>query len=107
MTRRNATTSSMEGLYRQGVLHAAHGVLVQGQRSLIERLHLENLSLRGVRRVVGVSIQWLRDGMVACFEAAPEHWPVRLPGRFPLRCDDTLLGGRSRRAVQLRAAESV
>jgi transposase-like protein len=66
---------------RQFVLHAANRVIAQGQRSLVERLLLEKISLRGVCRAVGVSIWWLMKFMVACFQAAPEHLHVRLPGR--------------------------
>lgn len=51
----------------------------QGRRTLVERLLLEKISLHGICRAVGVSIRWLMDFIVACFEAAPEHLHVQLP----------------------------
>lgn len=42
---------------------------------------LEKISLHGICRAVGVSIQWLIDFMVECFEAAPDRLHMRLPSR--------------------------
>ena len=42
---------------RQFVLDAVRRVITPDQRSLVERLLLEKISLRGICRAVGVSIQ--------------------------------------------------
>jgi len=42
-------------------------------RSLIERLLLERLSLRGICRAVGVKLKWLLGFIVTQFEALPDH----------------------------------
>jgi insertion element IS1 protein InsB len=47
------------------------------RRTMVERLLCENMSLHGICRAIGVSIRWLRDFMVACFAAVPEHLPVQ------------------------------
>jgi insertion element IS1 protein InsB len=44
---------------------------------MVERLLCEKISLHGICRVVGVSIRWLMDFMVARFTAAPEHLHVQ------------------------------
>jgi insertion element IS1 protein InsB len=46
-------------------------------RTLVERLLCEKISLHGICRVVGVSIQWLRDFVSACFTALPDHLHVQ------------------------------
>ncbi len=45
-------------------------------RSLIERLLLERLSLRGICRSVGVGLKWLLEFIVTQFEALPDHLNV-------------------------------
>jgi IS1 family transposase len=46
-------------------------------RSLIERLLLERLSLRGICRAVGVGLKWLLGFLVTCFEDLPDHLNVQ------------------------------
>jgi insertion element IS1 protein InsB len=62
---------------RQFVFHADNRVVVEEQRTLVERLLREKISLHGICRAVGVSIRWLMDFMVACFEALPDHLHVQ------------------------------
>jgi hypothetical protein len=49
------------------------------QRTLIERLLCERLSLRGSRRAVGVSLTWLLHFMVERFAACSRHLHVPIP----------------------------
>ena len=58
---------------RAFVLNPEHPVITEEQRTLIERLLLERISLRGICRAVGVGLQGLLQFMVARFQAAPEH----------------------------------
>lgn len=55
-------------------------------RSLIERLLLERLSLRGICRAVGVGLKWLLGFLVTCFEALPDHLNVR-----PVSCNQDIV----------------
>jgi IS1 family transposase len=61
----------------QFVLHADNRVVVEEQRTLVERLLREKISLHGICRAVGVSIRCLMDFMVARFEALPDHLHVQ------------------------------
>jgi hypothetical protein len=45
--------------------------------SLIERLLLERLSLRGICRAVGGGLKWLLAFLVTCFEDLPGHLNVK------------------------------
>ena len=47
------------------------------QRTLVERLLCEKISLHGICRTAGVSIRWLMGFMTACFAALPDHLHVR------------------------------
>jgi IS1 family transposase len=49
------------------------------ERETIKRLLAERISLRGICRVVLVSLRWLLDFAVQCYEAAPDDLNVRLP----------------------------
>jgi insertion element IS1 protein InsB len=51
------------------------------QRTLIEHLLRERISLRGICRAVGVSLTWLLHFMVECFAACPDDLHVWLPNR--------------------------
>src|SRR5712691_6686540 len=62
---------------RAFVLLPENHVLTEEQRTLIERLLLERISLRGICRAVGVGLRWLLQFMVERFQAAPEHLYVQ------------------------------
>jgi IS1 family transposase len=62
---------------RQFVVHAETRVIAGDQRTLVERLLLEKISLHGICRAVGVSIRWLMDFMVTRFKALPDHLHVQ------------------------------
>jgi insertion element IS1 protein InsB len=64
---------------RQFVADATDRSISHGQRTLIEHLLRERISLRGICRAVGVSLTWLLHFMVECFAACPDHLHVRLP----------------------------
>ncbi len=64
---------------RAFVLLPENHLITEEQRTLIERLLLERISLRGICRAVGVGLRWLLEFMVARFQAAPEHLYVKPP----------------------------
>ena len=73
-------------------------------RSLIERLLLERLSLRGICRAVGVGLKWLLGFLVTCFEALPDHLNVQAD-HGQRRRHDPASRSRGRRNDQLRPEE--
>src|SRR5215471_1906671 len=81
---------------RQFVLQADNRVIGEEQRTLVERLLREKISLHGICRAVGVSIRWLMGFMVARFVALPAHLhvpPVAAPrevliGRLEVEADE-------------------
>ena len=81
---------------RQFVLHADNRVISDEQRTLVERLLCEKISLHGICRAVGVSIRWLMGFMAARFAALPDHLhvlPVAAPreviiGRLEVEADE-------------------
>ncbi len=64
---------------RAFVLSPANHLLTEEQRTLIERLLLERISLRGICQAVGVGLRWLLQSMGERFEAAREHLYVMSP----------------------------
>ena len=64
---------------RQFSASAEPSILPHEQRTLIESLLRERISLRGICRAVGVSLTWLLHFMVECFAACPDHLHVQLP----------------------------
>ena len=58
---------------RAFVLVPENHIITEEQRTLIERLLLERISLRGICRAVGVGLRWLLQFMVEQFQSAPEH----------------------------------
>jgi insertion element IS1 protein InsB len=65
------------------VLNPENPVITEEQRTLIARLLLERISLRGICRAVGVGLRWLLRFMVEQFQAAPEHLYVQPPANTP------------------------
>jgi insertion element IS1 protein InsB len=51
--------------------------IVEEQRTLVEHLLCEKISLHGICRAIGVSIRWLMDFIVARLAVVPEHLPVQ------------------------------
>ncbi|MDQ3828476.1 MAG: hypothetical protein M3361_04030 [Candidatus Tectomicrobia bacterium] len=58
---------------RQFVADALDRIMSHEQRTLIEHLWRERISLRGICRAVGVSLTGLLHFMVECFAAGPDH----------------------------------
>jgi insertion element IS1 protein InsB len=81
---------------RQFVLHADNRIISDEQRTLVERLLCEKISLHGMCRAVGVSLRWLMGFMVVRFAALPDHLHVRpvasprevLIGRLEVEADE-------------------
>jgi insertion element IS1 protein InsB len=63
------------------VASAEERIIADEQRTLIEHLLRERISLRGICRAVGVSLTWLLHLMVERFAACPDHIHVQLPAR--------------------------
>jgi insertion element IS1 protein InsB len=64
---------------RQFVTKAEDRIISHEHRTLVEYLLRERISLRGICRVVGVSLTWLLHFMVERFAACPDHLHVQLP----------------------------
>ena len=85
-----------KGCGRQFVLDATNHVITAEQRTLVERLLREKISLHGICRAVGVRIRWLMGFMAARFAALPDHLHVRpvasprdvLIGRLEVEADE-------------------
>ena len=81
---------------RQFVLDAANRGIAEEQRTVVERLLCEKISLHGICRAVGVSIRWLMRFIVTCFAALPDPLhvqPVAAPrdvilGRLEVEADE-------------------
>lgn len=57
---------------RQFVAHPTKKYIDQHTRTLIDRMLLERISLRGIARVVEVSLTWLMNYIKARYEQTPE-----------------------------------
>ncbi len=66
---------------RQFVASAEERIIAEEQRTLIEHLRPERISLRGICRAVGVSLTWLLHFMVERFAACLDHLHLQLPVR--------------------------
>ncbi len=64
---------------RAFVLNPDNAVITEEQRTLIERLLLERISLRGICRAMGVELRGLLQFMGARFQEAPDHLNIRPP----------------------------
>ncbi len=64
---------------RQFVLRAENRLIDDADRETIKRLLAERVSLRGICRVMRVSLSWLIDFAVECYNAAPDDLNVVLP----------------------------
>src|SRR5215468_8377079 len=71
---------------RQFVQCCEQYLIAAAKRGLIARLLLEGLSLRGIWRAVGVTLQWLLGFLVQCFEALPDPLHVH-----PVSCQHDVL----------------
>jgi insertion element IS1 protein InsB len=60
--------------------------IAEDKRALIERLLVEQISLRGIRRAVGVGLKWLLGFLVDCVEALPDHLHVQ-----PVTCQGNVM----------------
>ena len=65
---------------REFVLNPENIVISEEKKSLIKKLLLERIPLRGICRAVGVSMKWLLEFMMATYDDLPEHLNVRLMG---------------------------
>jgi insertion element IS1 protein InsB len=56
-------------------------LITDEQRTRVEHLLRERISLRGICRAVGVSLTWLLHFMVECFTACPEDLHIQRPAQ--------------------------
>ena len=71
---------------RQFVLVFERRLVSEENRTLIQRLLAERISLRGICRAVGVGMKWLMGFIVEWYETVPEHLNVQLSA-----CPDNVL----------------
>src|SRR2546421_7901399 len=76
-TRHGKQNHQCKACERQFVATADDRRITNEQRTMIEHLLCERISLRGICRAVGVSLTWLLHFMVECFAACPEHLHVQ------------------------------
>jgi len=84
---------------RQFVQCCEHYLIADDTRSLIARLLVERISLRGSCRAVGVTLKWLLGFLVQCFEALPDHLHVQ-----PVSCPRDVLMQRLEVEADARAS---
>jgi hypothetical protein len=65
------------GCGRQFVQCCEQYLIADDKRSLIERLRVERISLRGICCAVGVTLKWLLGFLVQCIEVLPDHLHVQ------------------------------
>jgi insertion element IS1 protein InsB len=80
-TRHGKQNHHCQACKRQFVATAEDRIIADEQRTLVEHLLRERISLRGICRAVGVSLTWLLHFIVERFAACPDDLHVRLPQR--------------------------
>jgi insertion element IS1 protein InsB len=80
-TRHGKQNHQCQACERQFVATADDRLIADEQRTMIEHLLRERISLRGICRAVGVSLTWLWHFMVGRFAACPDDVHVRVPPR--------------------------
>src|SRR5919108_1312861 len=78
-TRHGKQNHQCKACERQLSATADDRLIADEQRTRVEHLLRERVSLRGICRAVGVSLTWLLHFMVERFAACPEHLHVQLP----------------------------
>ncbi|HJW29954.1 MAG TPA: IS1 family transposase, partial [Saprospiraceae bacterium] len=63
---------------RSFVAYPENVVISLAQRDLIKKLLLERIPLRGISRVVGVSLRWVLNFITQVYKEAPDHLNVAL-----------------------------
>jgi len=89
----NATNKQMyrcQDCGRQFVLNPEKSAISDENKSLIDRLLLERLSLAAIARVVGVSKSWLQRYVNKKYESVPRQVEVKKKrrGRLTIECDE-------------------
>ena len=80
-TRHGKQNHQCKACERQFVATAEDHSIADEQRTLIEHLLRERISLRGICRAVGVSLTWLLHFIVERCAACPDDLHIRLPQR--------------------------
>ena len=80
-TRHGKQNHQCKACERQFGATADDHLISAAQRTMIERLLCERISLRGICRAVGVSLTWLLHFMVERFAACPDDLHVQVPPR--------------------------
>jgi insertion element IS1 protein InsB len=71
---------------RQFVQCCEQYLIADDKRGLIERILVEQISLGGICRAVGVTLKWLLGFLVQCFETLPDHLHVQ-----PVTCQHNVM----------------
>src|SRR5712691_8288513 len=77
-TRHGKQNHQCKAYERQFVAIAEDHLIADEQRTMVEHLLCERISLRGICRAVGVSLTWLLHFMVERFAACPDDLHVRV-----------------------------
>ena len=80
-TRHGKQNHQCKACERQFGATAEDHLISEAQRTMVEHLLCERISLRGICRAVGVSLTWLLHFMVERFAACPDDLYMRIPHR--------------------------